>query len=310
MEDGKLVSEQLYSNQTELFEVIDHITSQKGFTFIKKMETILNMSSHHIFFNSPWFTFELRPYNLPDWNTNSLQYIYSKLEKSDWNAYYKNCIGILTFTETLKDDLSVFWGSFVKNIIHPLPFSRKKWVPEKYLNSVTRRIIQPGQDYRCINAIFMLPQSNFEKILLATCNFEELNSMLALERTNLGNEFRQPMTTTATLTFGTIHTIENWYDDSIFFLHLFDSSIDWIVLKCIADHVPLLINRLPSVLEYLGNDYPLFYNNYEEAIEKASNIELVILTHEYLQKRSKESFFSLTFFMNNLSQKLNAHLLQ
>jgi hypothetical protein len=147
----------------------------------------------------------------------------------------------------------------------------------------------------------MLPPSSFEKILLATCNSDELHSMLVLERTHLGNEFRHPMTSSTSLAFDSIDNIENWYDGSIFFLHLYDSSIDWIVLKCISDNVPLLVNRLPSLHEYLGADYPLFYSCYEEAIEKAINTNLIIDAHKYLMERSKEPFFSLDYFVNNVT---------
>jgi hypothetical protein len=301
---------QIYKNQDELFDIINDISIKKEILFFRELNEYLTNNINHLrFLNENWFAFISTSLFISEYETSKYNTIQKVLASNEWLSNYKQCRGLFTFSATYKNDLKRHFNLNTICFIHPLPCSKVKWSFDIYLKASCRRIIQFGQDNRCINAIFMLPRGDFEKILLATCSSEELASLLLSERTNLQSEFRQPMTTTSSLVFDSIDNIENWYNDSIFFLHLYDSSVDWVVLKCISDHVPLLVNRLPSMIEYLGVDYPLFYNNYQEAIEKASNIELVKVTHEYLKERSNESFFSLTFFMNNLYKVLDSQLM-
>ena len=40
-------------------------------------------------------------------------------------------------------------------------------------------------------------------------------------------------------------------------------------------NTPIVINRLPAVVEYLGADYPFYFNSLEEARDKALNFDLI-----------------------------------
>lgn len=48
---------------------------------------------------------------------------------------------------------------------------------------------------------------------------------------------------------------------SVVFLNLYDAVANNGVIDCIERKTPLFVNRLPSVEEYLGKDYPLFYDS-------------------------------------------------
>ena len=80
------------------------------------------------------------------------------------------------------------------------------------------------------------------------------------------------------------------------FLDLYDSSANNAVIECIARGTPLLINPIPGVVEYLGEDYPFYFNTLQEAAEKAKNFELIKDTNNYLlecetrKKLSKDHF--------------------
>ena len=57
------------------------------------------------------------------------------------------------------------------------------------------------------------------------------------------------------------------YDDllskNIIFIDLYDASANTVVVECIARKTPLLVTRLDAVIEYLGKDYPLYFDNLE-----------------------------------------------
>jgi hypothetical protein len=52
--------------------------------------------------------------------------------------------------------------------------------------------------------------------------------------------------------------------NSCVFLHLEDANAHNIVVECMKFNTPIIINKLPAVVEYLGEDYPLYYENDSE----------------------------------------------
>ena len=70
--------------------------------------------------------------------------------------------------------------------------------------------------------------------------------------------------------------------ENIVFLDLYDSVANNTIIECIVRNTPVLVNPLPSVIEYLGIDYPLYFNTLEEAALKAENIDLIIEAHHFL----------------------------
>ena len=78
--------------------------------------------------------------------------------------------------------------------------------------------------------------------------------------------------------------------ENIVFLNLVNSSAVNTLIECIVRNTPLLVNKLPAISELLGEDYPFYYSDYEEAHSKISDIELVKQTHEYMIKLEKGIF--------------------
>ena len=70
----------------------------------------------------------------------------------------------------------------------------------------------------------------------------------------------------------------------LIFLNLFDCVACNTILECIERKTPILINRLFCCEEYLGKNYPFFYETLEEASEKLHDIDLIEKTHIYLKK--------------------------
>ena len=63
---------------------------------------------------------------------------------------------------------------------------------------------------------------------------------------------------------------------------MYDANADEVVLACLTTATPLLVNRLPAVVEYLGREYPLYFDSLEEAARKSVDIDLIRRAHEYL----------------------------
>jgi hypothetical protein len=104
----------------------------------------------------------------------------------------------------------------------------------------------------------------------------------------------------------------NEYEDlltsSVVFLDLADSSCNNTLLECLVRDTPLLTNRLPTTEEYLGSNYPLFFENEEELNYKAHNHDLQLSAHAYLSKLPKshltrESYLR-SFYHSEIYSKL------
>lgn len=82
--------------------------------------------------------------------------------------------------------------------------------------------------------------------------------------------------------------------NNIVFLNLLGASAVNTVIECIVRNTPIIINKLPAIIEVLGDNYPLYYDTIDdvkdllslESIEKATN---------YLKNMDKTKFKIDTF---------------
>ena len=88
---------------------------------------------------------------------------------------------------------------------------------------------------------------------------------------------------------------------SIVFLQLHDAGSNTTVLECLARNTPLVINRLPAVEEYLGRDYPLFFNDRGVAYSMINDVRRLRAGHEYLKTQDK-THITLDNFVRELTE--------
>ena len=96
--------------------------------------------------------------------------------------------------------------------------------------------------------------------------------------------------------------------DSIVFVDIYDSSYHVIILKCIQYNTPLLINNVGGVHEYLGKEYPFYYNSIEEATKKINNSELIYNTHVYLKNLVKDTYYIDNFIHDIIYSEIHINI--
>lgn len=79
------------------------------------------------------------------------------------------------------------------------------------------------------------------------------------------------------------------------------------LLECIVRNVPVIVNRMPAAVEYLGRDYPLFYDNLGQAIG-LMNHNYIMAAHKYL-KRMDKTRYTIEYFMRKLREAIADHVL-
>jgi hypothetical protein len=76
------------------------------------------------------------------------------------------------------------------------------------------------------------------------------------------------------------------------------------LLEHIVRGTPILVNRVPSVIDYLEPMYPLFYADRKEAEDKLRDMGCVKAAHEYLVNRSKQPMFRYDWFIESMKSVL------
>ncbi|MEM0354268.1 MAG: DUF5672 family protein [Thermoplasmata archaeon] len=70
------------------------------------------------------------------------------------------------------------------------------------------------------------------------------------------------------------------------------------ILEFIAKNIPIIVNKHPAIEEYLGTNYPLYFNNIDE-IPNMLNENKIMAAYEYLKNMDKQ-FLSIKKFSENL----------
>jgi hypothetical protein len=258
----------------------------------------------------PWIGFIHVPPNIPDWfkGDQSNETIF----KSDaWKKSVPYCRGLYTLSQYHLKYLENILDIPVNNVIHPVETPDLKWRWERFEANKEKKLVQVGWWLRRIHSIFQLPAGEYKKIFLKVSYFN-WDDLIQKEREILIKEnlFRDEMYDTAeTLTYLPDPEYDRMLAENIVFIHLYDSSANNTIIECIVRNTPILVNPLEPVVEYLGKDYPFYFNSLEEAAQKAANYDLVLKTHRYLvnhpiKEKLTGDYFFKSFIESEIYQKL------
>ena len=214
------------------------------------------INSNQEIIQEDWVGILHNPIEAPQWYLNQVRN--KQITKSSsFIKSLENCKGLYVFSnyekKILFDHLNKFKQDIKINVLrHPVSKSENKWSIENFNSD--KKIIHVGWWLRDIQSFYRL-ETNIRKIRIKLNNSIErkinqifkLNSDSVIEIDNLD---------------------ENEYDEilcnSVVFINLIDSVVNNTVLECIERNTPILINRNSSVEEYIGKDYPLFYEDISE----------------------------------------------
>ncbi len=87
--------------------------------------------------------------------------------------------------------------------------------------------------------------------------------------------------------------------ENIVFLKLVDASAVNTIIECIVRKTPVLVNRLPAVVEMLGEGYPFYYEGLTEAGAKVNHIPTIKKTVAYLQQLDTTRY-SMSCFVDDV----------
>jgi hypothetical protein len=90
---------------------------------------------------------------------------------------------------------------------------------------------------------------------------------------------------------------------TIGFSHYYDCAASQGLLEHIMSHTPLIINKIPPIIEYLGVDYPMYYENVSHNIDKyLLDKSFIQQTSDYLKQQSQRKEFTIEHFCEFVNQ--------
>jgi len=88
------------------------------------------------------------------------------------------------------------------------------------------------------------------------------------------------------------------FSSNIIFINLVDASAVNTIIECIVRNTPILVNKIPAVIEMLGEEYPFYYKNIDDIYDMLTH-DMVMKTYIYLRKLDK-SKFDISTFINSI----------
>lgn len=101
-----------------------------------------------------------------------------------------------------------------------------------------------------------------------------------------------------TFNFMTNREYDQMLRQTIVCCEFFDCSAANTLLECMARNTPILVNRHPAVVEYLGEDYPLYFDDVTECPDLLQH-RRVYDAHQYMEAMDKEHL-SVGYFCEQL----------
>jgi hypothetical protein len=228
----------------------------------------------------PWVGVIHNPPNVPDWFNLNEQSPTSVMRTELWRESLPQCQGLFTLSAYLRDWLQPRVPVPVEHVLHPTGEPGRYFEPARYLANPDPKLVQVGWWLRKFHSLYRLDTPRLRKALL---RIDEPWVTAAWQaELDLVPEHLRDSAGVHLLPFLDNDGYDELLAENVVFLDLYDSSANNAVLECLSRGTPLVVTRLPAVMEYLGEDYPLYFTDLDEAAAKAQDRTLVLAAHRHL----------------------------
>lgn len=211
------------------------------------------------------------------------------------------CKGIIVLSDYLKKYLDDKFKELSLNITvysikHPCDKENILFFDlNKYTLNRDKKLIQIGQQLRKLSSIYLLNNISHRKLwLTGTKNYDKCKKLLLSEikhfninKSSLDNNLMMKYTST-------FREYDELLEKNIVFVDLIDASANNAILECIVRNTPIIVNKLEAVVEYLGEDYPLYFEKLTD-IPSLLEKDKIVEAHQYLCKLDKTEL-SIDYF--------------
>lgn len=192
----------------------------------------------------------------------------------------------------------------VISLKHPTEIPLKKWSINNFLKQKRKKVVQIGYWLRKMDSIYRLKcDSRMEKIWLPSDEAVALYNFESYTKTRVNRKQEKYIESSVKIQRLSNEDFDDLLSNCIVFLNLDDASANNAIIESVARNTPVLINRHPAVEEYLGKDYPLYFNDLNHASNLLYDYDRIYETHNYFKSMDK-TWISGSYFANDLVSKL------
>lgn len=231
----------------------------------------------------PWVGFCHYPYDTPSWYET--EHLRQLPERKSWRESVENLRLCFTLGENLRSWVRTQWDVPCVSLKHPSEIPPIVWSEEAFLSNDEPLLLQVGWYLRNTHAIFQVESPPpFSKAWLRSRRpIAELNHL------RVGAHFHSER-----IHRGSVKVIEPVDNDTydillsrnVVFIELITSVANNTIVECIARNTPVAVNRHPGPEHYLGENYPLFYDDLGE-LRELLRTPSIIAAHKYLRGLDK-----------------------
>ena len=186
---------------------------------------------------------------------------------------------------------------------HPIDYEENTpmFSIDRYLQNDNKKIIQIGQQLRKMTSIYDLNIKTHKKLwLTGTNNLEKIKNLFNNECLLLGRKLN--INDVEMRYTNTYDEYDKLLSENIVFIELFDAAANNTILECIQRQTPIFVNKLPGTVYYLGENYPLFFNNIDE-VHRLLTMENIKNANTYLKTikltHTKDFISNIINILNN-----------
>jgi hypothetical protein len=285
----------IYYNEFNIYYIFKWFEQSNEFKILQgELKNKLIKKYNIEIIKDPWIGILHYPEFVIEMNYESYEALPNILKSKLLIESIKYCKCIITLSEHLKNYLEEElikhnYNIPIRVLYHPTDFNCKLFNIDNLINNTDKKIIQVGFWMRKLTTIYLVKTELFSKYWLPGGKYWK--EMFSKMYPNYEEYLNDDSVTIK------MYLDNNTYDDllseNICLVDVFNSSANNTVLECIARNTPLLAFKHPAIVEYLGIEYPLYFesiNELNEIINSSTFIDKVIETHNYLKNMNKERF--------------------
>jgi len=235
------------------------------------------------------------PFDAPSWfHTHVSPEIIFETEL--WKNSLSSCKGLITLSDDLERDINFRFPDLATfSLKHPTEFDDlQPFNIEQFNENPT--LVQAGDWLRNLQAIHKVEAPKFRRIMLKKTHTDAyLNNEIGVFGDFIDSDVE-------IFTMIPNEEYDALLSSSVVLCWLYATAANNLILECIARKTPIIINPLPSVVEYLGKEYPLYIDDLSEVKSKLENKNLIKEAHEYLANKKFRNIYSYQRFFENFSQ--------
>lgn len=260
----------------------------------------------------PWVGFIHNPPKVPSWykDFNKLESIF---EDELFKESLSSCKGLYTTSNYLNtwviNNLKYDKHIPIECIYHPyagidiVPFTI-----DQYKHNHNKMVIDIGTWLRKQTSLYVLNVPvNIRKIKLWPRGHEQHST----NRNTMNRFFQEELNFLGrtNIDMNSVSNIESvtdvMYDHllsrNIVFFDCWDTSANNIIVECLERTTPIICPRHPAIVEYIGQDYPLYYDDIDGIDDQFMSLDRIELAHLYLKDIVTTKRLHIDNFIKSLS---------